>query len=178
MFILLLKMLSKIKLLVIYPVIALLLMAGCTMNPPVQGRGQDYLQGEWQQDSIPGEHKLLNYSLSNFRFTCDSFYIAINTVSRVNSGADSCMDKGRWTEYIKGRYEQTGDTLHLRGVFANADGSLKDNKGCFRFGPYESFYSIKAQGDSLITLNNSATVLPIKARLIRRITCSPKPLAY
>ncbi|MCC8411080.1 fumarate hydratase [Mucilaginibacter sp. UR6-1] len=171
-------MFNKITLLAVYPVIALLLMAGCTMNPPVQGSGQEHLQGEWRQDSIPGEKKLLTYSLSNFKFTCDSFYIAINTLSRVNSGADSCMNKGRWIEYIKGRYEQTGDTLHLRGVFTNADGSLKDNKGCFRFGPYESFYNIKTQGDSLIILNNSSTVIPIQAKLIRRVTCSPKPLAY
>ncbi|MCD8742263.1 fumarate hydratase [Mucilaginibacter roseus] len=170
-------MLNKKTLLVIYPFVALLA-AGCTMNPPIQGRGQAYLQGEWQQNSIPGEKKLLNYSLSKFKFTCDSFYIAINTISRVNSGADSCMNKGRWTEYIKGRYEQTGDTLHLRGVFVNADGSLKDNKTCFRFGPYETYYKVKAHGDSLIMLNSSTTVLPIEARLTKRITCTPKPLQY
>lgn len=148
------------------------------MNPPVQGRGTDYLQGEWQQDSIPGQHTLLTYSLSNFKFTCDSFYIAINTVSRVNNGADSCMNKGRWTEYIKGRYEQMGDTLHLRGVFANADGSLKDNKGCFRFGPYDNYYKVKTQGDSLLTFSSSTIVLPIQAKLVKRITCTPKPLQY
>ncbi|MBE9585543.1 fumarate hydratase [Mucilaginibacter sp. JRF] len=171
-------MLNKRTLLVLYPLIALLMVAGCTMNPPIQGKGQEYLQGEWQQTPLAGEQKLLTYSLSKFKFTCDSFYIAINTISRVNSGADSCMNKGQWTEYIKGRYEQTGDTLHLRGVFTNADGSLKDNKGCFRFGPYDEFYNIKSQGDSLITLNSSTTILPVQAKLVRRITCTPKPLAY
>lgn len=171
-------MMLRKSLLILPPFMALLIVAGCSMNPPVQGRGQEYLQGEWQQDSIPGKKKLLNYSLSKFKFTCDSFYIAVNTVSRVNNGADSCMNKGEWTEYIKGRYEQTGDTLHLRGVFVNADGSLKDNKTCFRFGPYETYYKVKVQGDSLLTLNSATTVLPIQARLTKRITCSPKPLQY
>lgn len=165
-------------LLILSPFIVLLMALGCTMNPPVQGKGQAYLQGEWQQDSIPGEQKLLNYSLSKFKFTCDSFYITINTISRVNSGADSCMNKGRWAEYIKGRYQQTGDTLHLRGVFVNADGSLKDNKTCFRFGPYETYYKVETRNDSLLTFSSSTTVLPIQARLVKRITCTPKALQY
>src|SRR5580692_5786532 len=46
---------------------------GCQLNPNMQTQGESYLQGEWQQDSIPGQKALLSYSLYHLRFTCDSF---------------------------------------------------------------------------------------------------------
>jgi hypothetical protein len=156
--------------------LALSLLAACSFNPRVQGNGSVALQGEWQQDSIPGGNKLTTYALQRFKFDCDSFYITINTVSKVNYGADSCMNRGRWTEYVKGRYEQQNDTLHLKGYFCNANGSLKDLNTCFRSGIYEETFGITQKGDSLLTLVGRYSALPVNARLIKRTTCSPKAL--
>jgi len=36
--------------------------SGCQLNPNMQTPGESYLQGEWQQDSIPGQNRLLSYS--------------------------------------------------------------------------------------------------------------------
>ncbi len=153
-----------------------LLFASCSFNPPIQGRGEDYIQGEWQQDSIPMQKKLLSYSLYNFKFSCDSFYIKMRSFSKVNSGADTCMNAGHWTEYIRGTYKQNNDTLHLKGNFCNADYSLKKEGGCFRYGVYEEFFKIGKKTDSLVQFLSTSSVIPVNLRLIKKITCNPKPL--
>lgn len=151
-------------------------LSACHFNPDTQTRGTVYLQGEWQQDTIPFQNKLLSYSLYHFKFSCDSFYVAIRSVSSVNAGADSCMNAGRWAEYTKGTYEQRNDTLHLKGQFCNADMSIKDEKGCFRFGDYEEFFKVGAKTDSTIKFLSASSVIPIKTHLIKRTSCNPKPL--
>ncbi len=156
--------------------LAFLLASGCSMNPNLQGRGADYLQGEWQQDSIPGKEKLITYSSSNFKFDCDSFYLAISSVSKVNNGADSCMNEGRWTEYVRGTYQQQGDTVLLHGFFYDAKGKLKEANTCFRHGPYNELFNVTNKSDSALTFSSTSVVLPIKLRLIKRTSCTPKPL--
>ena len=151
-------------------------LSSCSFNPPVQGKGEAYLQGEWEQDSLAGEKQLVTYSAQYFKFDCDSFYITINTVSQINYGADTCMNTGRWTEYIKGPYQQQNDTLHLKGFFCNADKSLKEQNTCFRTGVYEEFFNVKKQSDSLLQLSGASSVTTINVRLIKRTTCRPKPL--
>jgi hypothetical protein len=153
-----------------------LLTAGCSSNPNLQGKGEVYLQGEWQQDSIPSEKQLLDYSIYHLRFSCDSFFIQIKSFSKVNNGPDTCMNSGHWAEYIRGAYIQKSDTLHLRGQFCNADFSLKAEGGCFRSGIYEEFFLIHKKTDSLIQFASTSTVIPINAHLIKRTTCNPKPL--
>jgi hypothetical protein len=153
-----------------------LLLAACSFNPNMQGNGQGYLQGEWQQDSVPMQKRMLNYSLYKFRFSCDSFFVSMQTFSKVNPGADSCMKAGQWTEFAKGDYQQKNDTLHLKGLFANANWSLKDPGGCFRSGVYEEFFKITKKTDSLVQFFPTSSVIPISARLVKRSTCTPKPL--
>jgi len=148
----------------------------CTPNANMQGRGQVYLQGEWQQDSVPKQKQLLQYSLYHLNFSCDSFFMRINSFSKVNNGADTCMNLGHWAEYIKGTYQQRNDTLHLKGQFCNADYSLKSEGGCFRSGVYEDFFKVSKKTDSLIQFSSTASVIPINAHLIKRTTCNPKPL--
>src|SRR5882757_5336128 len=92
-------------------------LCACSFNPNLQGKGQDYLQGEWKQDSIPMQKQLVAYSLYKFKFTCDSVYMQLDSYSKVNSGQDSCMNKGHWNEYIRGTYHQSNDTLHIKGNF-------------------------------------------------------------
>lgn len=149
---------------------------GCGLNPNLQGKGEVYLQGEWQQDSVPKQKQLLQYSLYHLSFSCDSFYIRINSFSKVNNGPDTCMNSGHWAEYIKGRYQQRNDTLHLKGQFCNADFSLKSEGGCFRSGVYEDFFKVSKKADSLIQFSSISNVIPINAHLIKRTTCNPKPL--
>ncbi len=149
---------------------------GCRLNPNMQTPGEGYLQGEWQQDSVTKQTQLLSYSLYHLKFSCDSFFVTIRSFSKVNTGADTCMNSGHWTEYCRGTYEQKHDTLHLKGQFCNADMTIKDDKGCFRSGDYEEIFKISKKSDSLIRFASTSNVIPIDARLIKRTSCHIKPL--
>jgi hypothetical protein len=152
------------------------LSSSCHFNPNMQTPGEGYLQGEWQQDSIPNQKQLITYSLYHLKFTCDSFFVAINSFSKVNTGADTCMSSGRWTEYCRGTYEQKHDTLHLKGQFCNADMTIKDDKGCFRSGDYEEVFKVSEKKGSLVQFASTSNVIPINAHLIKKISCHLKPL--
>ena len=152
------------------------LLTACSPNPNLQGKGTDYLQGEWQQDGIPMQKQLLNYSLYHFKINCDSVYIEQSEYSKVNPGADSCMAGGHWKEYIRGTYSQSHDTLDIKGNFCNADYSLKKQAGCFRSGPYEEIFTVSKKTDSLVQFLSTSNVIPINLHLTKRTTCSPKPL--
>ena len=154
----------------------LLALTSCSFNPGMQGKGADYLQGEWQQDSVIMQKQLLNYSLYNFKFSCDSFFVKVRSYSKVNVGIDTCMNSGQWTEYIKGSYKQSNDTLHLKGMFCNADYTFKKAEGCFRSGVYEEFFKVNKKTDSLVQFSSTSNVIPINIRLTNRIICNPKPL--
>jgi hypothetical protein len=153
-----------------------LLFSSCSLNPSLQGKGENYLQGEWKQDSIPMQKQLLTYSLFKYKFSCDSVFIEVNSVSKVNSGMDSCMNAGHWTEYIRGTYHQSNDTLHIKGNFCNADYTLKKQIGCFRSGPYEESFKVSKKTDSLVQFLSTSNVIPVNLHLIKKITCDPKPL--
>jgi hypothetical protein len=151
-------------------------LTSCKPNPNMQGKGEVYLQGEWRQDSVPNERQLLQYSIYHFKFSCDSFFVQINSFSKVNNGADTCMRSGHWSEYVRGSYQQMSDTLHLRGQFCNADYTLKQEGGCFQSGIYEELFLVSKKTDSLIQFSSTSSVIPINAHLIKHATCSPKPL--
>jgi hypothetical protein len=159
-----------------FVLLALTLLTACSLNPNMQGRGETYLQGEWQQESTPVQKQLVTYSLYHFTFTCDSVYIKQQTFSKVNYGADTCMNSGHWTEYIRGTYSQQNDTLHLKGVFCNADYSLKTEGGCFRYGVYQEYFKLNLKTDTVIQFSGTNDVVPIKLKLVKRITCHVKPL--
>lgn len=154
----------------------LLALTSCSFNPNYQGKGTDYLQGEWKQDSVERQKQLVNYTLYNFRFSCDSFYVTMSSASKVNYGADTCMNRGHWIEYAKGTYEQKADTLSLKGYFSNADHSIKEEGGCFRSGVYEDSFRITSKTDSGLTLLSFSSPIPMKLKLIKRMACVPKPL--
>ncbi len=153
-----------------------LFLGSCWMNPNMQKPGVKEFQGEWQQDSVPMQKKLLTYSLYHFKFTCDSFFVSIKTFTKVNYGADSCMKAGHWTEYTKGNYGERNDSLFLKGQFCNPDFTLKEKPDCFRFGMYEEVFKITKKTDSVYQFSSTSAVIPITARLIKRTTCIVKPL--
>jgi hypothetical protein len=153
-----------------------LLQTACRFNPNTQTLGESYLQGEWQQDTSALQKKLVDYSLYNIKFNCDSFFVSIKTFSKANSGADSCTRGGQWTEYAKGVYQQKNDTLHVRGIFCNANFTYKDPAGCYRSGVYEEYFKVSNKTDSTIQFNPTSSVIAINTHLIKRYTCNPKPL--
>lgn len=149
--------------------------SGCSFNPDLQGKGQAYLQGEWQQDTSAIQQKLITFSHYHIRFECDSFFLQLNNYSRVNYGTDSCRHNGKWAEYVKGHYAQKNDTLFLKGFYCNANFTLK-NEGCFNIGVYQEFFKISKQTDSLVQLQGAASVIPINLKLVKRTICHQKPL--
>src|SRR5690606_12832761 len=83
----------------------------CRFNPDMQSEGASFLQGVWVQNSIPMQDALLQYTLHEFKFTCDSIYAVMHTTATVKNVADSCYHNGHWTEYAKGVYVVRGDSL-------------------------------------------------------------------
>ncbi|HVW95396.1 MAG TPA: hypothetical protein VHA56_05480 [Mucilaginibacter sp.] len=149
----------------------------CRFNPDTQTRGQTWIQGEWRQDSVPAQKLLLSYSLHDIKFNCDSFFMTIHSFSKVDTGGgDTCMISGKWVEYCKGTYVQRHDTLRMKGEFCNADKSIKDENTCLRSGTYEEYFKISKKTDSLVQFASISSVIPIKAHLIKRTNCVPKPL--
>jgi hypothetical protein len=153
-----------------------LTLASCSFNPNLQGKGEVYLQGEWRQDSSALQQKLVTFSRYSVRFDCDSFFVKIDNSSKVNYGGDTCMSKGHWAEYIRGGYRQRNDTLFLKGQFCNADYTLKTDMNCFRTGPYEEVFKISKKTDSLVQLSGTSSVIPVNLHLIKKTTCTQKPL--
>jgi hypothetical protein len=153
-----------------------LLTAACSFNPNLQGEGEPYLQGEWQQELTPVQKQLLSYSLYKFKFTCDSFFVTQQTFSKVNAGVDTCTNKGQWTEYIRGTYRQQNDTVRLKGFFCDANFRLKKYEGCFRSGPYEEVFKVTKKADTLLTLAGPSSVIPLNIYRTQPYTCVPKPL--
>ena len=156
--------------------LAFCLLTACSLNPNTQGNGETYLQAEWQQDATAVQKQLMTYSLYHFTFSCDSFFVKQQTFSKVNYGSDTCMNKGQWTEYFRGTYVQKNDSLHLKGVFCNADYSLKLEGGCFRMGIYDEYFKIDKKADSLVQLSGTSSIIPVSLRLIKRLNCHVKPL--
>ena len=146
----------------------------CKFNPDTQGPGESYLQGEWQQDPSAVQKQLVNYSLYNFKFTCDSFFVSIKSYTRAST--DSCIKNGQWSEYAKGVYDQKNDTLRLKGLFCNADMTYKVEGGCFRSGKYEEDFKVDKQADSVVQFHPTSSVMPFNLKLIQKNTCVPKPL--
>lgn len=150
-------------------------MVSCKRKQAVQEPGTEFLQGEWQQDSVRMQSRLLSYSLYHFRFRCDSVYITTNNFSKVNYGADSCMNKSNWKEYVRGKYELHHDTLRVRGLYCHPDFSLK-NEGCFHIGVYEDLFKLQKQSDSSFHVISFSSTIPFNLRLIKKTICTPQPL--
>lgn len=153
-----------------------LFISACISNPNFQGRGETALQGEWKQDSIAGQKALLTYSLYDVKFECDSFLFRIDTYSKVNNGADNCSTDGHKIEYVKGTYRQRNDSLFVKGMFCKADRSLRDEGSCYRSGPYQDIFKVGPKADSLLQIRSISSITPINAHLLKRTTCTPKPL--
>lgn len=151
----------------------LFIFSSCQRHTDMQGEGADYLQGVWIQDSIPGQDQMLNYTLHELRFICDSVYAIMHVRSKVQSIPDSCYKNGEWTEYAKAVYSVRGDSLITEGVYTKPNGKQKIS-GCYKQGPYGPRFLIAHKGKDSLVLENKFDSRPIILRKTADITCVPK----
>src|SRR5690606_17504024 len=145
----------------------------CRFNPDMQSEGASFLQRVWVQNSIPMQDALLQYTLHEFKFTCDSIYAVMHTTATVKNVADSCYHNGHWTEYAKGVYVVRGDSLIVDGLYTKSNWKQKIS-GCHRSGQYlPRFKIVRYSADSLV-LESRYDQRPILLRKTKNITCIPK----
>lgn len=147
----------------------------CSRLPNVQGKGEAFLQGVWNQDSIAHSDKLLSYTQHRFKFTCDSFYVDLTTHSKVNYYADSCFNKGVWKEYAKGVYEVRNDSLILEGTYTKANYKQKIS-GCYQIGRYIKSFYIKSFKPERLSLQSASDQRDCELVLKEKIVCQQKAL--
>lgn len=161
--------------LIFFFVLLILASTSCKFNPNLQGKGKESIQGIWEEEHVEFQNERLQYSSHQFRFSCDSVYLKINTFAKVNIYSDSCFNKGSWTEYAKGTYTYTGDTLVLTTTFTKPNFKQKIS-GCYRIGQYLPVFIIrKNTGDSLY-LESLKQHQNIKLALKEKSVCIQKPL--
>ena len=153
----------------------MLTLPSCTFNPNVQGKGSDFMQGVWEEEPLPYRDSLLQYTSHQFKFTCDSFYVVLQTKAKANYYADSCFKNGTWKEYAKGTYVVNNDTLYLFGTFTKANYKQKLHD-CYRIGQYLPTFLIKNKSADKIELQSLQQHLPVTLRLKEKIICNPQPL--
>ena len=159
----------------VFSLILLALSSSCTRLPNIQGKGELFLQGVWNQDSIANSSRLLTYTQHRFKISCDSFYVDLTTFSKANYYADSCFNNGIWKEHAKGTYLVKGDTLVLTGTFTK-DNYKQKVTGCYRTGRYLSNYKIKSFGENSLLLENLIDERECALVLKQQIRCVPKEL--
>lgn len=153
----------------------LILAASCSRLPNVQGKGEAFLQGVWNQDSIANAEKLLNYTQHKFKFTCDSFYVDLTTHSKVNYYPDSCFNNGVWKEFAKGVYEVRNDSLILEGTYTKANYKQKIS-GCYNIGRYIKSFYIKSFEPNKLLLQSASDQRECSLVLKEKIICKQKEL--
>lgn len=153
----------------------LFLFSACKFNPNMQKTGAPEFQGIWEEAPLPFKDSLLLNTKHTFTFTCDSFYVNIETFSKVNYHADSCFKGGHWKEYAKGNYVISKDTLYLVGAFTHENFKQK-LAGCYRTGVYNPKFLIRKTSPQEIELVNIHQHVPMSLNLKQKITCNPQPL--
>ncbi|MDQ8006527.1 MAG: fumarate hydratase [Pedobacter sp.] len=147
----------------------------CSRLPNVQGKGETFLQGVWNQDSIPNKEQLKSYTQHHFKFSCDSFYVDYITRSKVNYYNNECFNNGVWKEYAKGTYQVRNDTLILVGDFTKENYKQKVS-GCYRNGHFISNFKVKSWSAEQLQLENLSDQTEVILNLKEKITCVQKAL--
>ena len=160
-----------------YLIILCSLMAflSCERRPNVQGNGETFLQGVWNQDSIANSSTLMNYTQHHLKFTFDSFYVDITSHSKVNYYEDPCYNNGVWKEYAKGVYEVRKDSLFLLGTYTKSNYKQKVS-GCYTIGIYRKSFLIKSSGSQHLSLQSLSDQRDVNLVLKQKITCVPQQL--
>ena len=149
------------------------LFLSCKRNLNLQGRGDASIQGIWVEDSVKYQNQLLQYTRHQFKITCDSFYVTMNTYAKTNTFADSCFNNGHFTEYAKGLYATKKDSIFFSGTFTKSNFKQKIS-GCYRIGEYLTSYTIRLKGKDTLLLENKMLQLPIILVKKESFVCVPK----
>jgi hypothetical protein len=149
----------------------LLSLQACSFNEQVPSTGDAFLQGSWTEDSIPLKNQLVNYEQYQFKFTCDSFYLQINTQSKVNLYGGECYNSDSWSEYVKGTYTVVADTLKLNGAFVTQDYKYKPENSCYRFGKFEYDFLMQKKHQDTLQIKSKLQTLPHLLVLKKRTPC-------
>lgn len=151
----------------------LLLFSSCVRNSEMQTEGAGFLQGVWRQDSIPGQEEMLQYTLHEIKFVCDSMYTTLRVHSKVKNIPDSCYKDGNWTEYAKGVYVVRADSIMVSGIYTRENGRQKVS-GCYRQGQYLPRFKIAHQSPDSIVLESRYDQRLITLRKTEEVECVPK----
>ena len=152
-----------------------ILQLACSPRPNIQGKGEDFMQGVWNEDSVAFSNKLSNYTQHHFKISCDSIYIDLVTKSKLNLYEDSCFNNGVWKEYAKGVYAVKGDTLFVGATFTHENYKQKIS-GCYRIGRYDKNFLIKKKTNDSLVLESLSDQREIILSLKQKITCVQKEL--
>ncbi|MCD0487088.1 fumarate hydratase [Pedobacter sp. MC2016-14] len=148
---------------------------GCERRPNIQGNGEQFLQGAWKEEALADSAALLTYTMYQFKFTCDSFYVQLTTHAKVNYYEESCFNGGLWKEYAKGVYSVRKDSLFLDGLYTKSNYKQKVS-GCYQSGRFlKSFIVERSKPDTLL-LKNTIDQRQSRLALIQKIICIPKAL--
>src|SRR5690606_14796685 len=151
----------------------LLLLGGCVRHSDMQSEGADYLQGIWVQDSNPHQIQMLDYTLHEFKFTCDSVYTTMKVHAKMQRIPDSCYKDGHWTEYARAVYVIRGDSLIGEGIYTKPNGKYKVS-GCYKTGTYLPRYRVAYHDSDSLVLESRFDQRPIILRKTQDIICIPK----
>lgn len=145
----------------------------CQRHSEMQTEGVSFLQGVWVQDSIPQQQQMLNFTLHEFTFTCDSLYSKMYVHARTKTIPDSCYNNGSWTEYAKAVYVLRGDSIIAEGIYTKENGKQKIS-GCYKSGQYLPRFKLVYHDKDSVVLENKFDSRPIILRKTKDITCVPK----
>lgn len=154
-------------------VMAFFSVSACEFHSEYQHEGAEYLQGVWVQDSVAFQDELIQYTLHELKFTCDSIYAVLHTHTSALNIADSCYNNGSWTEYAKGVYVVRGDSLLVDGLYTRADSKQKIS-GCYRSGQYLPRFKIVRYSTDSLELHSRYDQRAILLRKTQDITCVPR----
>jgi|SRR5690554_3917714 len=152
---------------------ALVVLSSCKFNSNYQNEGELSLQGTWIQETVPYQDELLNYSLHEFRFSCDSVYVKIKSFAKNPIIVDSCYNDGEWAEYAKGLYVIRNDSLLIEATYTYENGKQK-LKGCYTIGQYLPRLEIRKQTADSLYLGLKNSHIPINLRKTETTTCIPQ----
>lgn len=126
---------------------------GCRFNPNTQNKGAKYLQGQWLQVNNNLNNDLIEHKQHKYTFIRDSFYLILNNFSKANFANDTCYKKGKWTEFVKGVYSLSGDTIVLKGAYVSKSFRLKKSV-CYTTGNFEETLLYQKSRDSVLVLKS------------------------
>jgi len=108
------------------------------------------IQGSWKHYYKQQPVNLTYPNKYHFKFTGDSFYVAINEFTDILGDSLGNCQQINYFEYAKGKFTiENEQTIVLNGVFTNADYSVKTG-GCYRTGAYNEKYDGHFCSDTLV----------------------------